>query len=110
MILNRTALLALFLFALIGTIAAQEEKEAPTKSLGDLFNKVKEMKVPDSVANLPTQISELKESYVETAKTVEELRSEVEILRSDIYALKREKTMEIELKSPPQGAASPREN
>jgi regulator of replication initiation timing len=90
MILNRTALLAIFLFALIGTIPAQEEKETPTKSLGDLFNKVKEMKVPDSVANLPTQISELKESYVETAKTVEELRSEVEILRSDIYALKRE--------------------
>ena len=90
MIRNCTALIALLLFAQIGMITAQEEKESGTKSLGDLFSKVKDMKVPDSVANLPSQISELKESYLETAKTVEELRSEVEILRSNVYALRKE--------------------
>lgn len=90
MILNRTVLIPLSLFALIGTVTAQEEEGSATKSLGDLFNKVKDMKVPESVTNLPSQITELKESYLETAKTVEELRSEVENLRRDVYALSRE--------------------
>lgn len=90
MTLNRIALIPLSLLALIGTMVAQEEEESATKSLGDLFNRVKDMKVPESVTNLPSQITELKESYLETAKTVEELRNEVEDLRRDVYALSRE--------------------
>jgi regulator of replication initiation timing len=64
------------------------ETETPG-SLGDLFNKVKELKVPESVSGLPKQITDLKESYLETVKTVEALRSEVDILRNEVYDLKK---------------------
>ncbi len=58
--------------------------------MGDLFNKVKDLKVPDSVSNLPTQITELKESYLETTATVEELRIEVDNLSQEVYLLRKE--------------------
>lgn len=67
-----------------------QEKEERSGSLGDLLNKVKDIKVPDSVSNLPAQITELKESYIETAKTVEELRIEVDQLRDEVYELRKE--------------------
>lgn len=69
---------------------AQDGKESGGSSLGDLFNKVKDLKVPDSVANLPTQLQELKESYLKTAETVDALRTEVGKLRSEVEALKNE--------------------
>jgi FtsZ-binding cell division protein ZapB len=69
---------------------AQDGKETGSSSLGDLFNKVKDLKVPDSVANLPTQIQELKESYLKTAETVDALRTEVDTLRSEVESLKNE--------------------
>lgn len=68
---------------------AQEEKPGAS-SLGDLFNKVKDLKVPESVTNLPTQLQELKESYLRTAETVDALRTEVGKLRSEVEALKNE--------------------
>ncbi|MEM1442035.1 MAG: hypothetical protein AAGF67_06805 [Verrucomicrobiota bacterium] len=71
-------------------LPAQEAEEKEPPSLGDLFNKVKDIKVPDSVSNLPNQITELKEAYLETAKTVEELQKEVEQLRSEVYALRKD--------------------
>lgn len=69
---------------------AQDGKETGSSSLGDLFNKVKDLKVPDSVANLPTQLQELKESYLKTAETVDALRTEVDTLRSEVESLKNE--------------------
>lgn len=72
---------------------AQDGKETEGASLGDLFNKVKGLKVPDSVANLPTQLQELKESYLKTAETVDALRSEVGKLRSEVEALKNENAL-----------------
>jgi regulator of replication initiation timing len=69
---------------------AQDGKESGGSSLGDLFNKVKELKVPDSVTSLPTQLQELKESYLKTAETVDALRTEVGTLRSEVEALKNE--------------------
>tara|TARA_R110000850_G_scaffold14726_7_gene46676 strand:- start:1601 stop:2326 length:726 start_codon:yes stop_codon:yes gene_type:complete len=73
-----------------GLSIAQDEGESGGSSLGDLFKKVKDLKVPDSVSNLPTQITELKESYLETAKTVETLRIEVDQLREEVYMLRTE--------------------
>lgn len=73
-----------------GGVQAQESESEAPPSLGDLFKKVKEIKVPDSVSNLPSQITELKEAYLETAETVEELRAEVETLRSEVYALRKD--------------------
>jgi regulator of replication initiation timing len=67
-----------------------QEKESGSSSLGDLFNKVKDIKVPESVTNLPTQLQELKESYLKTAETVDALRKEVGLLRSEVEALKNE--------------------
>lgn len=67
-----------------------QEKEGGASSLGDLFNRVKDIKVPESVANLPTQLQELKESYLKTAETVDALRKEVGVLRSEVEALKNE--------------------
>ena len=72
---------------------AQDGKETEGSSLGDLFNKVKGLKVPESVANLPTQLQELKESYLKTAETVDALRSEVDKLRSEVEALKNENAL-----------------
>ncbi|MCB1234637.1 MAG: hypothetical protein KDM91_06160 [Verrucomicrobiae bacterium] len=80
--------------AIAGTAPGQDtdspsgDTKPASSSLGDLFNKVKDLKVPDSVASLPTQLTELKESYLETAKTVETLRKEVEALREEVEALK----------------------
>lgn len=71
-------------------LSAQQEPAPASPSLGDLFNKVKDLKVPDSVANLPTQLQELKESYLQTAETVDALRTEVGKLRSEVEALKNE--------------------
>jgi len=78
--------------SLVGALdlTAQDGKESGGSSLGDLFNKVKDLKVPDSVTNLPTQLQELKESYLKTAETVDALRTEVGKLRSEVEALKNE--------------------
>jgi regulator of replication initiation timing len=78
--------------SLVGSISFVEaqETEEEGNSLGALFNKVKDIKVPDSVSNLPTQITELKESYLETTKTLETLRIEVGQLRDEVYMLKKE--------------------
>lgn len=85
-------------FLLVGAVVfsltldgwAQDSEGTEPPSLGDLFKKVKEIKVPDSVSSLPGQITELKEAYLETAQTVEDLRSEVDTLRSEVYALRQE--------------------
>jgi regulator of replication initiation timing len=80
------------IFVLIGSISLvdAQEGEEEKNSLGALFNKVKDIKVPDSVSNLPTQITEIKESYLETTKTLEMLRIEVGQLRDEVYILKKE--------------------
>ena len=82
--------LAVSLALLPGHLRSEEEKGGTGSSLGDLFNKVKDIKVPDSVSSLPTQLTELKESYLETAKTVDELRAEVETLKNAVYDLRKE--------------------
>ena len=71
---------------------SQDSKEDPPAvgSLGDLFNKVKDIKVPESVTGLPKQITELKESYLETTKAVEALKIDVDTLRNEVYALRKE--------------------
>jgi len=85
---------AIFLAILLSAWTASAEDTKPTgkeeggSSLGDLFSKVKDLKVPESVSSLPTQLAELKESYLETAKTVDALRAEVEELRAEVYGLK----------------------
>ncbi len=71
-------------------VHGQEPATDEPPSLGDLFKKMKEIKVPDSVSGLPGQITELKEAYLDTAKTVEELRSEVQVLRDQVYVLRKE--------------------
>ena len=82
------------IIALIGLVIPQgaeaqsEKKSGGGSSLGDLLNKVKDIKVPESVSNLPNQLAELKESYLETVKTVESLRTEVAGLREEVAALK----------------------
>lgn len=80
-------------------LEAQEKKEKGS-SLGDLFSKVKDIKVPDNVTNLPAQLSELKASYLETAKAVQELREEVEKLKGEVASLKVENA---ELRSKGEG-------
>lgn len=85
-LLSRFGLLAAGLLFL-APVSAQEEEGG--SSLGDLFKKVKDIKVPESVTGLPEQLTELKNSYLETAKTVEELRAEVEMLREEVYELKK---------------------
>lgn len=82
--------LAVSLTLLPGHLPAEDEKGGTGSSLGDLFKKVKDIKVPDSVSSLPTQLTELKESYLETAKSVDELRSEVETLKNAVYDLRKE--------------------
>lgn len=81
-----TAAVALF----PAILCADDEKGGTGSSLGDLFNKVKDLKVPESVSSLPTQITDLKESYLETAKSVDVLRNEVETLRNEVYDLRKE--------------------
>lgn len=85
------------LFMLLGSVLlvpslglSQEGEEDPGNSIGDLFKRVKEIKVPDSVANLPEQLVELKEAYLETAQTVEDLQIEVEELRQAVYELSKQ--------------------
>ncbi|MCB1091867.1 MAG: hypothetical protein KDL87_10065 [Verrucomicrobiae bacterium] len=68
--------------------AQSGSKSGGGSSLGDLLNKVKDIKVPESVSNLPNQLAELKESYLETTKTVDSLRTEVAALREEVEALK----------------------
>lgn len=88
-ILSKLPLVAAAFLAATGLPAQESESEEPP-SLGDLFKKVKDIKVPDSVSNLPTQLTELKEAYLQTAQTVEELQKEVEQLRSEVYALRKD--------------------
>jgi len=76
------------LFAVNGF--SQDAKEEAPPSLGDLFNKVKDIKVPESVSGLPKQITELKESYLETTRTLEALKVEVDTLRGEVYELRKE--------------------
>lgn len=89
---NFPRVIVLAILCSIGVVGAEEAKPAVPEeggsSLGDLFSKVKDLKVPESVSSLPTQLAEMKESYVETAKTVDALRAEVEELRAEVYALK----------------------
>ena len=86
----RPALALLAAALLLPSALRAQEKESGSSSLGDLFNKVKDIKVPESVTNLPTQLQELKESYLKTAETVDALRKEVGVLRSEVEALKNE--------------------
>ena len=87
----RMLVLALFAIPFAGWSQSGGEKESGGGgSLGDLLNKVKDLKVPDSVSNLPKQLTELKGAYLETAATVEELRLEVAALREEVEALKSE--------------------
>lgn len=72
------------------SVEAQEPEGSEPPSIGDLFKKVKDIKVPESVSGLPAQITELKEAYLDTAKTVEELQSEVSQLRDEVYALRKD--------------------
>lgn len=72
------------------SVEAQEPESSEPPSIGDLFKKVKDIKVPESVSGLPAQITELKEAYLDTAKTVEELQSEVQQLRDEVYALRKD--------------------
>jgi len=67
---------------------ADDEKKDSGGSLGDLFKKVKDIKVPDSVATLPGQLTELKDAYLKTAQTVEELSEKVDQLTGEVAALK----------------------
>ncbi len=84
--------LALWLpgLALAQSGGEKESSGGGGSSLGDLLNKVKDIKVPDSVSNLPNQLTELKNAYLETAQTVEDLRMEVSALREEVEALKSE--------------------
>ena len=84
-----TACLALVPF-FVGAVGlrADDDKKDSGGSLGDLFNKVKDLKVPDSVATLPAQLTELKDAYLKTAETVEKLRGEVDRLSEEVAALK----------------------
>ena len=85
------ASLVLFAFSALGQAQSKDSGGGGGgSSLGDLLNKVKDIKVPDSVSNLPNQLTELKDAYLETAETVEELRLEVSALREEVEALKSE--------------------
>lgn len=87
-VIRRLAVAGLLLALSITTGWTQSESGG--SSLGDLLNKVKDIKVPESVSNLPNQLTELKNAYLETAETVEELRLEVSALREEVEALKSE--------------------
>ena len=69
-------------------LRADDDKKDSGGSLGDLFSKVKDLKIPDSVATLPAQLTELKDAYLKTAETVEQLRIEVDRLSEEVAALK----------------------
>ena len=74
----------------VGTAFSQGEKKESGSTLGGLLDRVKDLKVPDSVTNLPSQITDLKESYLETAKSVEDLKIEVGKLRDEVASLRAE--------------------
>lgn len=82
--------LALFLPVALSSVPVGAQDEEGGSSLGDLFKKVKDIKVPESVTGLPEQLTDLKNSYIETAKTVEALQSEVEMLRQEVYDLRKQ--------------------
>jgi len=82
-------LLPALLLLAAAPLGAQEGEDGGG-SLGDLFDKVKDIKVPDSVTGLPKQLADLKKAYLETAETVEELRLEVAALREEVDSLRRE--------------------
>ncbi len=85
----RVALLAaIFVGAPFWAAMADDDKKDSGGSLGDLFKKVKDIKVPDSVATLPGQLTELKDAYLKTAQTVEELTEKVDKLNDEVAALK----------------------
>ncbi len=85
----RVAMLAaVFVGAPLWAATAEDEKKDSGGSLGDLFKKVKDIKVPDSVATLPGQLTELKDAYLKTAQTVEELSKKVDHLNEEVAALK----------------------
>lgn len=85
----RVALVAVALIgAPVWAALAEDDKKDSGGSLGDLLNKVKDLKVPDSVATLPGQLTELKDAYLKTAQTVEDLRVEVDRLSEEVSALK----------------------
>ena len=86
----RCLLAAILLFCTVGFSQDSKEAAPAVGSLGDLFNKVKDIKVPESVTGLPKQITELKESYLETTKAVESLKIDVDTLRNEVYALRKE--------------------
>lgn len=84
----RVAVLLAIVPVVVSGLQADDEKDDSGGSLGDLFNKVKDLKVPDSVATLPAQLTELKDAYLKTAETVEQLRGEVDRLSAEVAALK----------------------
>jgi len=75
---------------LSGASFSQGQEKESGGTLGGLFDKVKDLKVPESVTGLPAQLTDLKESYLETAKTVEELKIEVGLLRDEVAKLRAE--------------------
>jgi|GEM_PF-450577 len=89
-----TPLFALTLCALTWSSPTSAEEEESSKdsgpSLGSLFDRVKDIKVPESVSNLPAEITSLKESYLTTAQAVEEMRAEIGQLREEVDTLRRE--------------------
>ena len=84
----RVAMLAAILVGAPLWLAMADDKKDSGGSLGDLFKKVKDIKVPDSVATLPGQLTELKDAYLKTAQTVEELSIKVDQLNDEVAALK----------------------
>ncbi|HRX55105.1 MAG TPA: hypothetical protein P5016_11365, partial [Verrucomicrobiales bacterium] len=59
----RLLCLLVFLTALADGQVRAQSGETKSPSLGDLFNKVKELKVPESVSGLPQQLTDLRDSY-----------------------------------------------
>jgi len=72
----------------------EKKEKSNSSSLGDLFNSLKDMKVPESVSKFPEQMKELKDAYLKTAKTVEELQKEVVSLREEVKALRAEQALQ----------------
>lgn len=69
-----------------GLQAQTPEPKSP--SLGDLFNKVKDIKVPESISGLPQQLNDLRDAYLKTSATVEELKKEVAGLHEEVASLR----------------------
>ena len=84
----RLLCLLVFLTALADGQVQAQSGEPKSPSLGDLFNKVKELKVPESVSGLPQQLTDLRDSYLKTSASVEELKKDMAALREEIELLK----------------------